>query len=443
MEPDTHHSGIRQTLDEWLTWIETLHSEGIALGLGRSRQVYARLLANGLIYGEPFLVTIAGTNGKGTTLKLLENAAAASGLRVGSYTSPHLFRFNERVRINGQDVTDEQLILAFEAVESHRQGVSLTYYEFTTLAAFIVMAESTLDIWLLEVGLGGRLDTVNLLDAHLAVVTSIALDHQLYLGDTRELIAAEKIAIARPGTQAFIGGEDLPDAIASFCNENQIKCFDHSTRKIEVLDKTGQWQLACPSIADFQPLTNLPKPKIPLLNAALGMQIWHCIAKAMDFSPWEKINPSALLQQTTLYGRFSLISETPEIWLDAAHNPAAAIWLSEALQALPARPTTAVCAIMADKDIKGVVSPMISLIDHWFLWSLDVERALPAQQLELVLRSLGVARERITLMQTGTDHPALDADHRYLVFGSFYTLEAFVRWRDVERNANNAPSDDT
>lgn len=422
-------------LSKWLDWIETLHTKSIDMGLDRSRQVYSRLLSAGLFPSAPFVVTIGGTNGKGTTLKLLENAVALSGLKVGSYTSPHLFVFNERVRLNGLQVQDSQLVYAFEQIEKHRGDIPLTYYEFTTLAAFVLMAAENCDVWLLEVGLGGRLDTVNLIDAHCAVITSIALDHEAFLGNTREAIAAEKIQIARQGSPVFLGGNDVPESIQQLCTDQDISLFDHTTREVKISNPGSDsqseiWSLGLKTADQVNWLTELPYPKIPLQNAALGLQVWISMAQSLNLNPWAAFSPQELLDKTQLFGRFSRLKTAAEIWVDAAHNPAAAELLASALDRLPKRSTTAVCGIMADKDIEGTLRPLISKIDQWMLVTLDMERALPPEECRRILLELGVSADSIqisvnlNLDSLGED--SLEGDKRYLVFGSFFTLERVI-----------------
>lgn len=413
-------------LDQWLDRIEAFHSKSIDMGLDRSRQVYSRLLAAGLFPTTPLVVTIGGTNGKGTTLKLLENAAIDTGFSVGSYTSPHLFVFNERVRLNGNNAQDSKLVHAFEVVEQYRGDIPLTYYEFTTLAAFVVMAAEKLDVWLIEVGLGGRLDTVNLLDAHIAVITSIALDHEAFLGSTREAIAAEKIEIARKGRPVFLGGQDVPESIQQYCNAQQIECFDYTTRQIETSEDSpsllGSWSLGLKESGQVSWLSGLPIPKIPLQNAALGLQVWIAMARSLQVQPWSVTSPQALLEKTALFGRFSKLDTDAEIWVDAAHNPAAAALLATSLDSLSARPTTAICGIMADKDVEGTLKPLLCKIDRWMLVTLDMERALPPQDLQHILIDLGVSEDKIEIC-ANLDMNRLDEHIRYLVFGSFLTIE--------------------
>lgn len=412
----------RLPLDEWLARLETLHSQSIDLGLERCGLVYQRLCESKSI--KPgFVVTIAGTNGKGTTLKMLENAAKQAGLFVGSYTSPHIFRFNERVRLNGADVSDQQLIDAFELVEQHRQSVPLTYYEFTTLAAFVVMTRQNLHLWLLEVGLGGRLDAVNLIDADLAVVTSIGLDHQAYLGDTRELIAREKLGICRPGRPVFFGGDDVPPGVEAYCQSQSVKLYDFSTRQIS---ESRDWSIEFQGPDGLVTYQNLPTPRIPLMNAALAVQVWAFIADKLKLVRSVEMNS---LMSTSLFGRMTCVNKVPEIWLDAAHNPAAAELLAQNLTTMPEKQTIAIVAMMADKDVAGTLAPLLPLVRQWLSLTLDCDRAMSAQVMAEQLIQLGADGVEPILpgeINAWLEDPAY-ARHRFLVFGSFYTLEAFSR----------------
>ena len=431
-----HRPQRSDSLNTWLEWIETIHAKDIDMGLERSQQVYRHLQAAGCLPDHPFVVTIGGTNGKGTTLKMLENTIRQSGFSVASYTSPHLFIFNERVRLNGENIQDIALIQAFELIDQHRQNMPLTYYEFTTLAAFIVMARQPCDVWLLEVGLGGRLDTVNIIDADLAVITSIALDHEAFLGSTREAIAAEKIEIARPGGQVFVGGTDMPETIAHFCQVNDVQCYDFSTRHIDITP-SQEWSLQFHGFqiqgqsqiqGSQEVLQGLPWPQIPLQNAALALQVWTYLAPKLGVSPWERVDPHQVVAQTQVFGRFSKLQEKPEVIVDAAHNPAAAVLLASSVAILPVKPTVALCGMMSDKDVKGTISPLLSHIESWILVPLDMPRALDPELLRLILIELGVKPDTI---QVCADVNTLQMqDHyRYLVFGSFMTLEAFIRQR--------------
>lgn len=416
-------------LHDWLVQIESFHSKEIDLGLDRCRKVYDNLKEAGHLEGKPLIVTIGGTNGKGTTLKTLENASKAAGLKVGSYTSPHVFVFNERVRVNGIDATDDELVAAFEKVEACRADVPLTYYEFTTLAAFIVFAAHRVDVLLLEVGLGGRLDTVNLLDADIAVLTSIALDHQAFLGNTRELIAAEKVEIARPDGLLFVGGQDLVSTIADYADRTNVEIYDYTSRQLK--DQQEGWSLSFKGPQGKVALEGLPNPLIPQGNAALALQVWFYMANALQINP-ESIDLKKLIQETALFGRFSALPSDYDIRVDAAHNPAAAACLAEQLQKLPAKKTIAICGIMADKDVKGTFEPILSVFDQWVLWPLQGERALPQERLQQIFLDLGVADIAITQISKECSTRELKAlleehlDARFIVFGSFFTIEAFM-----------------
>jgi len=427
-------------LDDWLDFIESLHCDNIALGLERSRQVLSRLQAEAVINSVPLIVTIAGTNGKGTTLKLLENAVSMAGQKVAAYTSPHLFRFNERIRLNGQDVADQTLLSAFSLVEQARQDIALTYYEFTTLAAFVIFSQAKVDVWLLEVGLGGRLDTVNLFDADIAVITSIALDHQAFLGNTREAIGFEKAGIARAGSPLFVGGsidEETPLSIVQHAQELKTVLFDCASRSITLEccsfnasePSHHTWQLSFSvESAERQQLDHLPYPAIPLANAALGLQVWFALASRLKCSPL--IDFTVLLQQTKVFGRFTQVGWWPEVWLDAAHNPAAAQYLALQLQGLPKQgqgKTVALFAIMADKDLIETLKPMLCCIDKWLLFQLTMPRALPVNSIKSGLEALNVSPAAIQCISNVEDYKDFISEQdRCVVFGSFYMLQAFV-----------------
>lgn len=404
-----------RTLDQWLDYQLQQHPKAIALGLERTRLVAERL---GVLRPAGKVVSVAGTNGKGSTVAFLESCAREAGWRTGAFTSPHILRYTERIRLDGEDVDDAHLIAAFERIEAARQDIPLTYFEFGTLAALLIFAESALDLAILEVGLGGRLDAVNVVDADVAVITTISLDHTDWLGETRNLIGAEKAGIARPERLAVVGDRDAPagllNALAS--HQAQVQQLGHDFDAIGLdspqwcyRDNTVEWTLPMPALAAACQRDNAACAVRAL--RALGVTEADCrqgIAKA---------RASARLQR---------VSQSPDIVLDVAHNPQAATQLARWLDAHPIDgDNLAVFAALGDKDASGIVAQLGPRIDHWHLAGLQV--AGRSQSAAALHARIGDWPARQTLHDTVID--ALSAARRgaserdrILVFGSFHTV---------------------
>lgn len=391
------------------------------MGLDRIAKVLPRL---GRSTSAP-IITVGGTNGKGSTCAMLEAMLRAAGFRVGLYTSPHLIRYNERVRIDGAEVADALLVDAFAAVEAARGDVPLTYFEFGTLAAWIVFADAKLDALILEVGLGGRLDAVNAFDADCAIVTTVDLDHMDYLGDTREKIGWEKAHIYRAGRPAICADANPPATLivhaASIGADLQLIGRDFGFDAHE-----GQWTfwnkqhrrggLAYPAL----------RGRSQLGNAAAAMAALESLHQRLPVPAGAIRNGLATV---TLPGRFQVLPGTPSIILDVGHNPEAARVLARNLADMPRAPhTLAICGMLRDKDVAGVCQALAGSIDEWFAVSLTGERGRSATEFEATARAAGV---RSPIFQYADVASALSAakdiaghDDRIVVFGSFLTVAA-------------------
>jgi dihydrofolate synthase/folylpolyglutamate synthase len=404
-----------RSLEDWLTWLEGQHPRTIDLGLERVGAVADRLGVRSL---HCPVITVGGTNGKGSTVATLVSIYRAAGLRVGSYTSPHILRFNERVAIDGEAVDDATLVRAFECVQVARGEISLTYFEFTTLAAFFVFREAGLDVAILEVGLGGRLDAVNLVDADVAVVTSIGIDHTEYLGDTRELIAVEKAGIFRAGRPAICGDTEPPAALLAAA-ERIGAVFLRRGSDFDFCDDGASWSWR----GAGHEFTGLPRPALALENAATALA-------ALLAAPLAIAEPAVRegLRRAALSGRLQSVAQDPLILLDVAHNPHGADFLMRQLApAVPGQRTLAVFAMLADKDIAGVIDTCLARIDSWYVAPLEGPRGEQACRLAALLRERGghVAGEfgSVADALAAARHEAQPAD-RILVFGSFHTVAA-------------------
>lgn len=410
-------------LAAWLERIERLHTREIDLGLERVAAVWRRM---GVAF-ESLVITVGGTNGKGSTCALLEAIAMRAGYRTACYTSPHLIHFNERARLDGVAVDDARLVAAFERVEAARGGVSLTYFEFTTLAILAVFAEHAPDLAILEVGLGGRLDAVNIVDADCAIVCSIDIDHAEFLGGTREAIGWEKAHIYRPGRPA-ICADPMPPA----------SLLDHATtigadlrligRDFNYEGDRRQWSWS----GRAQRRSALAYPALrganQLLNASGALAALEALHARLPVSQ-QAVREG--LASVNLPGRCQMLPGRPAVVLDVAHNPHAAAHLAVNLDDMGFFPVTrAVFGVMADKDIARIVDAFGDRIDHWLVCDLPTPRAAGAQALLALLRSRGYA-ERGDRTVAAFPRPrdalaaaraASDDSDRILVFGSFYTV---------------------
>jgi dihydrofolate synthase/folylpolyglutamate synthase len=421
---------VRQasTLSEWLAYLETLHPKAIAMGLDRVNAVFARL---GVALACP-VITVGGTNGKGSTCALLECMLRAGGYRVGAYTSPHLLRYNERVRIDAADATDDALLEAFAAVESVRLTTPLTYFEFGTLAALSLLARANLDVAVLEVGLGGRLDAVNVIDADVAIVTTVAIDHVDYLGTTREEIGREKAGIFRPGAFAICADRSPPATLLA-----QASAIDARLLRIGIdYDFTahdGQWSYRGPGGARH----GLPMPALrgayQLANAATALAALDVLRDRLAVS-MGAIREG--LVSVELPGRLQVLPGRPVTVFDVAHNPQAAAALVDGLASMGFHPRTwAVFGIMADKDIDSVIAALLPRVDRWYIASLPPPRGATALDLRLRLEAAGVAPADIRAFADPASayravREAVAEADRIIVFGSFLTVAAALALTD-------------
>ncbi|MCC8362273.1 bifunctional tetrahydrofolate synthase/dihydrofolate synthase [Lysobacter sp. A6] len=414
-----------RSLEDWLAYIERQHPQDIALGLDRVRAVAERM---GLVAPAERAILVAGTNGKGSTVAFLESIARAAGLRVGTYTSPHLLRYNERVRIDGHDVDDAPLVDAFEAVEQARGDTPLTYFEYGTLAALWLFEHAGLDLAVLEVGLGGRLDAVNIVDADVAVITTVDLDHQDWLGDNRETIGKEKAGIARGWKPLVLGEDDPPSSVlghayrigASAIRANCDFFFDP-------LDN-GQWRWREVNFELDLPMPALAAP-VQMRNAATAI----AALRALDI-PMTRAAIAEGIAGAHVAGRLQRIAhERGDVVLDVGHNPQAARALAEWLEAAPVEGRTlAVYGALADKDTAGVVGALAARIDAWFLAGLPEAgpRGLAVETFAERLQGTAAAageRHATVAEALAAALSAAKAGDRVLVFGSFHTVGEAMR----------------
>lgn len=427
----------------WLALLETLHPKPIAMGLDRVQEVLRRM---DIALACP-IVTVTGTNGKGSTTAFCDAMLRAAGYRIGCYTSPHLVRYNERVALDGAPVDDVALIEAFHAVENARTSVDpatpLTYFEFGTLAALWIFARARLDAVVLEVGLGGRLDAVNVIDADVAVLTSVDLDHMDYLGPTREDIGREKAGVFRAGRPVVCGERSPPASVLERAREIGAHLILIG-RDFDAVAQGQQWLYHGPDGDRY----GLPIPALrgdyQVGNAATAIAALGCLHARLP------VGGGAIregLVRVELPGRFTVLPGRPAIVFDVAHNPHAARVLAQSLGAMGYFPrTTAVFGMLADKDVDGVIAAMRPRIDHWDVATLPSARGATAEWLHDRLRAAGVAQDAIRMHADPTRAyeaavaDATDAD-RIIVFGSFLTVAAaMTRGRPPAASARSAPA---
>jgi dihydrofolate synthase / folylpolyglutamate synthase len=422
------------TLADWLALLETMHPKAIDMGLERVAQVKERL---GIRFECPVII-VGGTNGKGSTCAMLESILQQAGYRVGLYTSPHLLDFNERARLNGEPASDAALIEQFAAVEEKRGEVSLTYFEFTTLAIVRLFAQAQLDAVILEVGLGGRLDAVNVLDADVAIVTSVDIDHTEYLGDTREKIGFEKAGIFRPGKTAICGDPVPPQSLIDHAQAigADLRLFG---RDYNYSGDKQQWNFGGRS----QRRNSLGYPSLrganQLLNASAALAALEALRDRLPVSAQEVRNGLVMVE---LPGRFQVLPGRPSVILDVAHNPHAAATLAQNLNNMGFHPYTyAVFGAMRDKDIGGVIAQLKGIVDHWCVTDLPLPRAATSGELKQKLLEADIVPQEGTgaerSIQTFNSPAAAYANalsragenDRIAVFGSFLTVAGVMEAR--------------
>ncbi|GGI83657.1 bifunctional tetrahydrofolate synthase/dihydrofolate synthase [Shewanella gelidii] len=402
------------SLAEWLDYQLSVHAQEIDMGLERVTQVATRLALTSIEHSK--VITVAGTNGKGSTCAMLETALLNAGYTVGVYSSPHIIAYNERVRVNGSHAVDALFINAFHEIEKARQEIPLTFFEYATLAGLYILKQAALDVVILEVGLGGRLDATNIIDADVSVITSIDIDHQSYLGDTREAVAFEKAGIFRKNQQAIIGEPNPPSSLL-----NHGKTLGTQMRQVGIdfayAEHSNSW---CYTTTTQKKLTSA-LPFLPIANAATCLAVLESSFTDVDL---QQAMESVSL--TKLSGRFELLSERPKVIADVAHNPHAAAYLAHRVSQLKTHHVYAICGMLDDKDIPGVLLQMVDVVDHWSLVDLNVPRGAKASLLGQSIRQTAKYSEFDQLFAAwNAIKTQIHDDDVVIVFGSFYTVSAF------------------
>jgi dihydrofolate synthase / folylpolyglutamate synthase len=413
-------------LSEWLSWQETLHPNAIDLGLDRLRRTLDRLE-----WRRPAcpIVTIGGTNGKGSSVALLARILTEAGYRVGTFTSPHLIDYNERITLAGEQVSDASLIAAFERIDAARGADTLTFFEFNTLAALLVFETAGLDVIVLEVGMGGRLDAVNVVDADAALVTSVALDHCEWLGDTVEAIGREKAGIFRPSRPAVLGSRQMPDSIVAGATALGSRVL-WLGREFDYVRHGSRWSWR----GQQAHWDDLPAPsligEIQYDNAAAVLAVLESLSGSL------RVDRAAIergLTSARLTGRFQVVPDGGVEWiLDVAHNPAAAHTLAAQLAGQPARGRTiAACGMLGDKDIEGVAAELAGRFDVWIVGGLGGARAIAPEKVAERLSAGGAAVDEVApdIVEACVRARRMAAPgDRIVVFGSFLAVAPALEW---------------
>lgn len=426
----------RKSLNDWLSYLESMHPTEIDLGLDRIKQVSDKLQLEPL---ADQVITVAGTNGKGTSCAFLEAYSQGIDKQVGLYTSPHLIRFNERVRINGQEASDQQLLSAFEVIEAARGDTSLTYFEFTTLAAMWLFKQAMLDVVILEVGLGGRLDAVNIIDPDLALVTSISVDHEAWLGRDIEAIGREKAGIFRAHKPAVFGAEGKPQSVGDYASDIGAQ-FYQAGRDYQLIasESHWQWQACGDDCSNGQSFEDLIHPSFPVQNVAtcimgLSQLGWLLTAERINWA----------IEHAFIRGRMEPFNhQGVEGWLDVAHNPESAKHLARQLKekTAPGQNNVAVFGAMSDKDINGVIDELKDVISHWLCIDLPIDRAISSAELKEMLQAKGMSAEQFATFESAfntiksaTDFSVQEttADN-LVVLGSFFTVAEAIIYFDKQ-----------
>ncbi len=413
-----------ETLEKWLKWLETLHSQPMEMGLTRIGEVANRL---GILTTSIPVITVGGTNGKGSTVGYLESVYRKAGYSVGATVSPHLLRFNERIRLDGEELSDESIMAFFQEIDQARGDITMTYFEFGMLAAMLSFIRNDVDVILLEVGLGGRLDACNLWDTDLAIITNVALDHQTWLGNSRETIAAEKVRIARAGKPLVCGDKQPPCSLVDGVADIKPEAFFRNDNYHHIIRDDGHFSVYLNGNTESLFKTDFAAPGMTgewqYDNAA---NVIVAISLLQEKLPVSAVHIDQGISSTQVSGRFQEITvKDRRVILDVGHNPLAASSLAGQLAKQSQRKVFAVVGIMQDKDVKNVIGSVIPHVHSWYVGDLALPRAMPAKALSDLIEdetssSITIADNLFAAFEQAISES--NADDIVLVFGSFHTV---------------------
>lgn len=407
-----------RSLESWLSYLEQIHGKVIDLGLDRIRNVAASM---NVLKPAPVTILVGGTNGKGSTVAMLEAIFQAANFKTATYTSPHIEDYRERVCVNGKWMSEQDHCRAFESVEEARGETSLTYFEFGTLAALELIHQQKVDVAILEIGLGGRLDAVNIVEPDISIVTSVGVDHIDFLGDDRNQIGFEKAGIFRADKPAICGDLNPPVLLVEHANKINAKlwCAEKDFAKIET--QIGSWSLKA---GGRWVARDLPKPNLPLDNAASAlMAIDQCELEVDEYAIRQG------LQAARVVGRLETIRQTPKVILDVGHNPHAAKYLATQIQKLADHSRVlVVCGMLKDKDIRGTLAELEGVASRWYLGTLPGPRGASAKEISTVLNQ-GHQQQQFSSISDAYRTAMSEANENDVVlcFGSFLTVSEIYK----------------
>lgn len=424
------------TVNEWLEWQQTVHPLNIDFKLERILSVYKRLDVSKV---AKKIITVAGTNGKGSTVSFLESILCKNNLNVGTFTSPHILKYNERIKINGKGIDDESLLSVFELIDQKRGDTTLTYFEFATLSAFYLFSKADLDVAVLEVGLGGRLDATNIIDSDVSIITSIGIDHTEFLGDTIDSIALEKAGVMRPFKKCIFAQEKAPPVLYKYSKNKSVNLLTHNNDYI-VNRYSDSWSIVSKAIE----IHNIPNLKM------IGDYQYNYAAASVialnDILPESLSNHELIrntLSNTTIPGRFQFIHRSPDIILDVAHNEDAAKSLATNIKRLGYKKIHVVLGILADKDVYSIVKPFSLLVDNWHIGTISSERGMNAEEIKFRIKSLFKNKFSIETYNSVSSAYKGAVDQQddntlILVYGSFYTVSEALQTNSYILNKEDA-----
>ncbi len=424
------------TVNEWLDWQQTVHPLNIDFKLERILSVYEQLNITSI---AKKIITVAGTNGKGSTVSFLESILKKNNYNVGTFTSPHILRYNERIKINQKEIDDESLLDVFELIDKKRGSTTLTYFEFATLAAFYLFSKSNLDVAVLEVGLGGRLDATNIIDSDVSIITSIGIDHTEFLGSTIDSIALEKAGVMRPFKKSIFAQDKPPAVLFQYAKNKSVNLLTHNNDYL-VTRKDKSWDIN---------YKNIKIDNIPNLKMIGDYQYNYAAASVIALS---EVLPDCIsnsdyirdaLCDTQISGRFQYLQKSPDIILDVAHNEDAAKSLSRNIKNIGYKKIIAVLGILADKDVYSIVEPFCSLISHWYIGTIDSQRGMNADEIKYRINSLFKNKLSIGTYSSVSSAfisalRAQDKDTLLLVYGSFYTVSEVLKSNIIRLDKDDA-----
>ena len=424
------------TVNEWLEWQQTIHPLNIDFKLERILNVYKRLNISKV---AKKVITVAGTNGKGSTVSFLESVLKNNNYKVGAFTSPHILDYNERIKINGKEADDDLLIDAFELIDEKRGDITLTYFEFATLSAFYIFSQLDLDVAVLEVGLGGRLDATNIIDSDISIITSISIDHTEFLGNTIDSIALEKAGVMRPFKKSIFAQEKPPAVLYQYAKNKSVNLLVHNN-DYNVSRYRNSWSISSKSLSIEE---------IPNLRMIGDYQYNYAAASILAL---QEILPECLsnenilkksISQTQIAGRFQYLQNSPDIIVDVAHNEDAAKALLKNIKDKGYKEISVVLGILNDKDVYSIVEPFTSVVNNWFIGTINSERGMNAEEIKYRIKSLFKNTLNIktynsicSAFNNARNHQT--SDSLILVYGSFYTVSEVLKNKASICNNKNA-----